>query len=55
MSHLLTRRLGPPIPLPGLYIFDLKRRERVRLWQEAPFSGALCFVRGSAGCPEKRG
>eukprot|EP00913_Durusdinium_trenchii_P011468 g10767.t1 len=29
----------------GLYIFDLKRRERVRLWQEAPFSGALCFVR----------
>lgn len=31
----------------GVYVFDLLRHTRVRVWQEGPFSGALCFARAN--------
>lgn len=31
----------------GVHVFDLLRHTRVRVWQEGPFSGALCFARAN--------
>lgn len=31
----------------GVYVFDLLRHTRERVWQEGPFSGALCFARAN--------